>query len=127
MKKTLLAIWQLPQTCVALLILCFYKAAGKVLTERRPGYGRINPVIYALDYKGYWGFSLGTYIFMSYPLSRMSVYVAHECGHSLQSRFLGWFYLPVIALPSLIVTAISPDLADRCFFEKWANRLAEKV
>jgi hypothetical protein len=45
--------------------------------------------------------------------------IRHEvCTHSNQSLWLGWLYLPLIALPSLIVTSISPELAKMCYFEK---------
>lgn len=45
--------------------------------------------------------------------------VRHEvCTHSNQSLYLGWLYLILIALPSVAVTSVSPELAKRCYFEK---------
>jgi hypothetical protein len=55
--------------------------------------------------------SLGKYIFVpSYykktPPDKMNYSILHtikhEYGHTIQSKYLGWFYLLVIGLPSLI-------------------------
>ena len=77
------------------------------------------------DMKG-GGLSLGNSIFvkngivMNYNLWR------HEWGHTRQSLYLGWFYLPVIGIPSLIWAAIwKKDYGPYYNFwtEKWADRL----
>lgn len=50
--------------------------------------------------------------------------VRHEVGHVGQSRILGWLYLPVIALPSVVMTAIAPNMVQRFYYEAWANRMS---
>ena len=60
--------------------------------------------------------------------------IKHEYGHTIQSKYLGWLYLPVIALPSLIWAGFfgwyrednGIDYYD-FYTEKWANKLGEKV
>lgn len=53
--------------------------------------------------------------------------VRHEAvGHVAQSRMLGWLYLVVIGLPSLIWAAVCQERKKYYNFytEKWADRLA---
>jgi hypothetical protein len=45
------------------------------------------------------GISLGKYIILSHDDIDS---IKHEYGHSVQSRYLGWLYLLVIGLPSLL-------------------------
>lgn len=75
-------------------------------------------------------FSLGDYIF-ALPNSP-DVSIAHEYGHCKQSEYLGWLYLIVIALPSVIHN-LYVKIARKCgkepnyysfYTEKWADKLA---
>ena len=47
----------------------------------------------------------------------------HEQGHYFQNLALGPFYLPVIALPSIIHAAVNPNHAtyEDFYTEKWAS------
>ena len=122
--KILLYIWQLPQHLVGIVLCFIYK------TEK------------SLDYKGKkirvcskfpGGISLGNYIFVhKYPHDLVSWdYVKHEYGHSIQSKYLGLFYLLVIGLPSVIWAACykyDPNDKNkyyRFYTEKWADKLGE--
>lgn len=55
----------------------------------------------------------------------------HEKGHCLQSILLGWFYLPVIGLPSILwaswhtLTNSKRDI-NSFWTERWAENLAKK-
>lgn len=57
--------------------------------------------------------------------------MAHEAGHCAQSEKLGWLYIPIIAIPSLlhnlyikIVRLFGKDPNYYTFYtEKWANEL----
>lgn len=56
----------------------------------------------------------------------------HEVGHSLQSLYLGWLYLPVVGLTSGIHALLYPYISlfnkDWDYYdfwcEKWANRIS---
>ena len=50
------------------------------------------------------GISLGNYIIMNREDREDGM--RHEYGHSIQSRILGWFYLPVIGVFSLLYNII---------------------
>lgn len=122
----LLWLWQFPQNYIAFLIygclgyLCYYggKYNGKnlIITE------------YILS-----NFSLGDYIFALPNSTDRSL--KHELGHSYQSQLLGWLYIPVIAIPSILhnlVHYIAYKLGKEWdyysfYTEKWADKLVEKV
>lgn len=78
-------IWQLPQNLLGLLLVLAYRAktneAGVYLSDKMTG-----------------GISCGNYIILR-RWSKLSA--AHERGHQVQSRRLGWLYLPVVGLSSV--------------------------
>lgn len=85
---------------------------------------------YVTHVKGRWGaISLSRYIFAddTYFQSEM---IKHEYGHTLQSKKLLFFYLPVIGLPSLIWNKFFKGYRKRkhqsyyaFYTEAWANKL----
>ncbi|MGP1530008.1 MAG: hypothetical protein ACTTI3_06675 [Treponema sp.] len=74
------------------------------------------------------GFSTGRYIFLHYPDCDEKT-IRHECGHSRQSRRLGWLYLPVVGIPSAINNLRSrfDEHVWKTYYqrypESWADRL----
>lgn len=109
--KMLLWFWQLPQNILGFLLTRRYKAREYRSCSRchfihvyfRPFFGA--------------GISLGKYIildFKSFYMINCSKVIAHEHGHQIQSMYLGWFYLPLVGLPSLI-----RNVWDRLFHKKW--------
>lgn len=116
LTSILLYLWQLPQNLAGLLLLL-------VLTgETRHRLGSIR--FYFLDsFPG--GITLGEYIIVG---TQQQLTVRHEFGHVRQSRMLGWLYLPVIGLPSLLWAALGsmvcPFREYHWFYtEAWADRL----
>ena len=95
--KFLQMLWQLPQNLIGLLIKVICKAPLYTTYEGAKVY----------TWKRRSGVSLGQYIFLPYKdESPEDFYVQqsikHEYGHCIQSKYLGWFYLLVIGLPSII-------------------------
>lgn len=118
LKNILLAIWEFPQNALGFIVKKIYKA--KYLGH----YGYAD--VYAWDVKG--GISLGNYIFVHKDMGKNSI--KHEHGHTIQSKYLGWFYLLVIGLPSLIwAQCFGKHRAKtgRSYYwfytESWANKL----
>nr|DAI59018.1 MAG TPA: Calcium homeostasis modulator [Crassvirales sp.] len=77
--------------------------------------------------------SLGDYIFMVPDFPKESF--KHELGHCYQSQLLGWLYIPVIAIPSVLHNlyvriarklGYKPDYYS-FYTEKWADHLVEKI
>lgn len=125
-KKLLLYLWQLPQTFIGIIIKAVLKPEylSKFSHSKHP---LCKPIIYESK-KIPSSFSLGTVIFIKYPA--YSNTILHEYGHSLQSQYLGFFYIPVIAIPSLLHNILHKALRNYIpwdyysfYTEKWANNL----
>lgn len=126
-KKILMYLWQLPQNIVGLsLLLCLRFADGET-SERE--YGGFY-VCYSRMMRG--GVSLGRYIFLDclyYGHKTEEEAVRHEIGHCRQSMLLGWLYLLLIGIPSIIHAALyqynpsDPHGYYQFYTEKWADKL----
>lgn len=92
-KQILLYLWQLPQNLLALII---WGILGPIILDG--GHFEGKKVLISEGY--FSSFSLGHYLFMI-PNSSMSSFI-HEYGHSVQSLYLGWLYIPIIAIPSVL-------------------------
>ena len=124
-KKTLIAIalylWQLPQNILGFIIRQFYR-----LDTTKEYRGKTIRIC-----KGFpGGISLGnTIIVDKYPNTKGTWDdVRHEYGHTIQSKYLGWFYLFVIGIPSALWSLIhKPSMGSYYVFytEKWADKLGE--
>ena len=148
----ILLLWQLPQMILGAILLLWYKVFGRVNAIRNmtvevteiqdtvlvsDGFLEFKQdfeftlVVLNYDNQRYsWGFSLGSFIFCTqkfYDNVQAKTLLAHEAGHSIQSLYLGWLYLLVIGLPSLLITGISSDMAKDCYFEQWANVIANDI
>jgi len=111
MKKILIYVWQLPQHLLGLLLIKT-TGAGKKETS--------GITWYLFDKNLNWltrffsGVSLGRYILLPY---KNETTVKHEYGHSVQSLYLGWFYLLLAGIPS----AVFNNLWDRVFHKSWTR------
>ena len=116
-KQILLWIWCLPQNLVGLIV--------KHVTKATPRGDH------------YWfkikcgSVSLGEYIFLCPGHYGDKKTLRHEKGHRKQSRMLGWLYLPLIALPSIIWAGCFEwyrqkyNVSYYSFYtEAWADKLA---
>ena len=114
MMKILLYIWQLPQNILGLLFLLCLKGKQELLVD--------NIRFYYIDtFPG--GISLGDYIILGYKNARS---VRHEYGHCIQSRYLGWLYLPVVGLPSLLHAAFC-ECRKHSYYDFWTEAWADKL
>ena len=116
--KVLRYIWELPQNLLGLLLRVIYKGTDS----------EYEGAVVRRSLKMQGGISLGRYIIVSRYASRKTV--MHEYGHCIQSRRLGWLYLLVIGLPSIVWaglygTLIKPTMNGyyRFYTERWADRL----
>lgn len=67
------------------------------------------------------GISLGKYILVD---TEQETTVRHEYGHCIQSRILGWLYIPVICIPSLLwAWFYTGDNYYGFYTERWADKL----
>jgi hypothetical protein len=103
-------IWQFPQTLLALLLLVITKPHRKAYYRERIYYfWNKNGIIS--------GVSLGELVFLPEE-SDTHTAKDHEYGHSIQSRYLGPFYLFVVGIPSMLFN----NLWDRWFHTSWTTQ-----
>ena len=74
------------------------------------------------------GISLGKYIIVSVWAGEQTI--LHEKGHCMQSQRLGWLYLPIVGLPSIVWAGLygriikkTPSEYYKFFTERWADKL----
>ena len=126
MKEILLYIWQLPQNLIGLILLLFYKHEKE--------YHRLNGRTFYYTEEMRSGISLGNYIIMNREDKEDGM--KHEYGHTIQSRYLGLFYLILIGLPSILWNIIDSLIVTRLVgyersyliyysmpWEAWADKL----
>ena len=122
--KVLLYIWQLPQNLLGLLMSCLYRGTTS--------YFEVDEYVdFEVHYSSRMGggISLGKYIILNRKAD--SIDIMHEFGHCWQSMYLGWLYLIVIGLPSLVwatlhtyCESISEKYDYYSFYtEKWADKI----
>lgn len=113
-------LWQFPQHLLAIFIyLCYKKSIQKTQVYKD------TVVYYIVGFPG--GLSLGNYIFLQHNCDMNMI--KHEYGHTRQSKFLGWLYLPIVAIPSFIMAVLttigilSYTSYYKYFPEDWADKL----
>ena len=118
-------IWQLPQNLLGIIV--------KKICKATPYTTYKETIVYSWKVEG--GLSLGKHIFVPFEKANPTVYgvqryIKHEYGHTIQSKYLGWLYLLVIGLPSLIWCncfgsyRVKHGISYYAFYtEKWADAL----
>lgn len=98
-RAWLLWTWELPQTLLGAGLLAWLRLRGRVYAIERTADGRLLVETTGL------GISLGGYVYWSRvdlfgnPFD-VDLIRAHELGHTVQSRRLGWLYLPTVGIAS---------------------------
>ncbi len=133
LKNFIIATWELPQNILGAIVKKVCKA--KPITTYK------DATVYSWNKFG--GMSLGKYIFVPFTAELLTPggffvnekyadqLIKHEYGHTKQSKLLGWLYLLVIGLPSLIWANCFVGYRERTgksyysfYTEKWADKLA---
>lgn len=118
MKRFLSYAWQLPQCFVGLVVKTVAGARKAEMHGRTVYLWKLDSAI-----------SLGEYVIVPENPSKQTV--EHECGHQKQSMMLGWAYLVVIGLPSILWCSLKTMglFKSRSYYwfytEAWADRLGE--
>lgn len=129
-KKIALYVWQLPQNLLGLLLIAFYRP------ERMHTMENGNRICFANRMRG--GISLGKYSLVNTSHYRKDINeslkrdtVRHEAiGHATQSLYLGWLYLIVIGLPSIVWAMLYGRVIEPTkngYFQFWTERWADKL
>ena len=118
----LLFLWQLPQNIIGLFMMLWFKDCDSLELIDHTDW------TYAFKSKEMLGgISLGTFCFLSENDALNPAIVAHEMiGHPKQSRMLGWLYLFVVGIPS-ILHAEFRDRQKSCYYDYWCERWANDL
>lgn len=122
--RFILVLWQLPQNLVGLCYWCISNPIYK---------GKVSDVLVFETESNNGSVSLGNMVFvtsMAYDYKRT---LKHELGHTIQSKYLGWLYLLVIGIPSILwvcARRVSRSLREKkysaFYTEAWADRLSNR-
>ena len=125
-KSFMKATWELPQNIVGSIVKKISKA--KFCTTYK------DANVYT--WKMMAGLSLGKYIFTPFEEGHLTTpyaqtHIRHEYGHCIQSKKLGWLYLFIISIPSLIWAGCFNWYREKTgisyykfYTESWADRLS---
>lgn len=114
--------WQLPQTFIGRIVCKILKGEKKIF--KFDDIGEIETWIVPLQYGSV---SLGKYILLCKGHENNADIVRHEHGHQLQGMILGWLYLLVIGLPSLLWCTIIHKKKGGSYYAYWTERWANKL
>jgi hypothetical protein len=130
-QRTRAMIWELPQNVLGALNLALQRGLGNVRSIRRER-GRC-----LIELSGDGAVSLGWFVFYSTSDSKYVPVgpenVNHEYGHSVQSRWLGPLYLPLVGVPStmrvLYAIAYRTITGRRWggYYNGWPERQADRL
>lgn len=116
LKNVLIWIWCFPQMFV-----------GFILTKITKAKRHVDHYRYSIENGSV---SLGEYVFLCPAHWESDITLKHEQGHVKQSRMLGWLYLIVIGLPSIVWAGCFENFRKKYnvdyysfYTEKWADRL----
>jgi hypothetical protein len=122
MKRKLFILWELPQVLLALI---FYAILKKRVT-RTLGH-KDSKVYFVKDFPG--GISFSFIIFLNdIDLNNLRA-IKHEYGHTIQSLWLGWFYLIIVGAPSIIRASIwnHYKLEEKKYYEGFPENWADSL
>ena len=116
MKQVLLYIHQLPQNLVGVVLRLIHKGTD---TE-------YNDALVRKSAKMQGGISLGKYIIVGARASKKTI--MHEYGHCIQSKRLGWLYLLVVGLPSILHAWLCDcEKRGHSYYDYWCERWADRL
>ena len=99
MPRKLFILWELPQILLALLIHAVLKKRIMQTIDYKD-----SKIFFVKNFPG--GISLSFMIFLSdIDLNNLRA-IKHEYGHTIQSLCLGWSYLVIVGVPSIIRATI---------------------
>jgi hypothetical protein len=91
--------WELPQLLLALILYAIMKERAVKAIDYKD-----SKVFFITDFPG--GVSLSFMVFLNdIDMDNLRA-IKHEYGHTIQSLYLGWFYLIIVGVPSIIRASI---------------------
>lgn len=122
MARKFFILWELPQILLALIFYAILKKRITQIVEYKD-----SKVYFIKSFPG--GISLSFMIFLNDTYINDLRVIKHEYGHTIQSLWLGWFYLIIVGVPSIIRASIwnRYKLEEKKYYdgfpENWADLL----
>lgn len=123
--------WELPQVFLG-FILCFITNLFGETDSIKFTQGRLMAYVNFMNPNS--GISLSCFIIVG--SNSNETIVSHEFGHTIQSQYTGWFYLPIIGIPSFLRASVFKLMwsmgyfksvnYESIWFEKQATQLGKK-
>ena len=127
----LLSIWQFPQIFLGMFILEYYKATKGIFEQ---GLYKESSTYVVRSSRLMTAVSLGNIIIIGSDYKNYSYIKEHEYGHSIQSRYLGIFYLFTVGIMSLIFNIISrfsllygTGKFSNNYYKRWPENQADSL
>lgn len=122
-------LWEFPQSLLGFILFQVYSVGCHCMEAP---YGDVR-ILYSERMRG--GISLGRFIILPWKYRyNSSAYVrdtiSHEYGHTRQSLYLGWLYLIVIGLPSLLwawAHSTFKGLQEISYYDFYTEKNADKL
>ena len=117
----LLYLWQLPQVIVSLFLLIFLHDVSRYTNDHT------GMTVWKVEHSFRACWSMGPFVFIA--RKQPDRIYRHETGHSVQSLYLGLFFLIVVGIPSAILYEIrrsqkkDNDWYHSHYPENWADNL----
>lgn len=122
--RLILVLWQLPQNIVGLFYWCISYARYIETID--------DVIVYETDSNN-GSVSLGNMVFVTSRTYNYERTLKHELGHTIQSKYLGWLYLPIIGIPSILwvcarrmFKSLRKKDYGAFYTEAWADRLSNR-
>ena len=118
--RKFLIIWELPQILLAIILYAIMKKRIMQAIDYKD-----SKVFFVKDFPG--GISLSFMIFLNDIDLKNLKAIKHEYGHTIQSLYLGWFYLVIVGVPSIIRASIWKHykLEDKKYYESFPENWAD--
>ena len=120
MSRKFLILWELPQILLALILYAIMKKRIIQAIDYKD-----SKVFFVKDFPG--GISLSFMIFLDDIDLNNQRAIKHEYGHAVQSLYLGWFYLFIVGVPSIIRVSIwnHYKLESKKYYEGFTENWAD--
>ena len=125
-KMNILLFWQFPQIILGNILRCVYKCSAYRKIEKP------SVVVYSSKTMPS-GISCGTIVILKETML-FDIDINHEIGHSIQSKYLGVFYLFIVGLPSFVMNLMSIYSAYfgsgkfyNNYYKRWPESWADKL
>jgi hypothetical protein len=122
MLRKFFVIWELPQILLATVLYAIMKKRIIQAMDYKN-----SKVYFVKDFPG--GVSLSFIIFLNDIDLNNQRAIKHEYGHTIQSLYLGWFYLFIVGVPSIIRAKIwnHYKLEDKKYYEGFPENWADSL